>query len=148
VSQQGDAKALRIMMNYGCSVQVADVHGLTPLHYCCWAAEPAFDVAESILETDIRVLHMTNCRGASPLSYVREEHWTLWIEFFEKKMDIFWPQRDFIKADTEAELEPQPEVEPHPEVEAELEDAVSDREEEREKARTAFLFHWQSHSLK
>jgi hypothetical protein len=35
--------------------------------------------------------------------------------------------------------EPQPEVEPHPEVEAELEDAVSDREEESEKARTAFL---------
>jgi len=39
-------------------------------------------------------MHMTDCRGASPLSYVRKEHWGFWIEFLENKKDIFWPKRD------------------------------------------------------
>jgi hypothetical protein len=99
VSKQGDAKALRIMMNYGCSVQVADVHGLTPLHNCCGAAEPAFDVAECILETDIRGFQMADCYGACPLSYVKKEHWPLWIEFLEKRMNTSWPQRVSNEAD-------------------------------------------------
>jgi hypothetical protein len=103
VSRRGDAKALHVMMNHGCSVQVADDYGRTPLHDCCWAANPAFDVAEYILETDVRLLYMTDCRGASPLSYVRKEHWAFWIEFLESKKDIFWPQRDLAK---EGEEEP------------------------------------------
>jgi hypothetical protein len=103
VSRRGDAKALRVMIDHGCSVQVADDYGRTPLHDCCWATKPAFDVAEYILETDVRLLHMTDCRGASPLSYVRKEHWAFWIEFLESKKDIFWPQRDLAK---EGEEEP------------------------------------------
>jgi hypothetical protein len=94
VSRRGDAKALHVMMEHGCSVQVADDYGRTPLHDCCWAAKPAFDVAEYILEIDVRLLHMTDCHGATPLSYVRKEHWAFWIEFLEHKKEIFWPQRD------------------------------------------------------
>jgi hypothetical protein len=94
VSRRGDARALRVMINHGCSVQAADDYGRTPLHNCCLAAEPAFDVAEYILEIDVRLLHMTDCRGASPLSYVRKEHWAFWIEFLESKKDVFWPRRD------------------------------------------------------
>jgi hypothetical protein len=94
VSRRGDAKALHIMMEHGCSVQVADDYGRTPLHDCFRAIEPAFDVAEYILEIDVRLMHMTDCRGASPLSYVRKEHWGFWIEFLENKKDIFWPKRD------------------------------------------------------
>jgi hypothetical protein len=94
VSRRGDAKALHIMIDNGCKLQVADDYGRTPLHDCCWAAKPAFDVAEYILEIDVRLMHMTDCRGDSPLSYVRKEHWAIWIEFLEKKKDIFWPQRD------------------------------------------------------
>jgi ankyrin repeat protein len=98
VSRRGDAKALHLMIEHGCSVQVADDYGRTPLHDCCgWAATPAFDVAEYILECDVRLLHMTDCRGATPLSYVRKEHWGFWIEFLEHKKDIFWPQRDLAK---------------------------------------------------
>jgi hypothetical protein len=94
VSRRGDAKALHVMMEHGCSVQVVDDYGRTPLHDCCRAVEPAFDVAECILEIDVRLMHMTDCRGATPLSYVRKEHWAFWIEFLERKKDIFWPQRD------------------------------------------------------
>jgi hypothetical protein len=94
VARRGDAKALHVMMEHGCSVQVADDYGRTPLHDCCRAIEPAFDVAEYILESDVRLMHMTDCRGASPLSYVRKEHWGFWIEFLENKKDIFWPKRD------------------------------------------------------
>jgi hypothetical protein len=103
VSRRGDAKALHVMMEHGCSVQVADDYGRTPLHDCCWAAKPAFDVAEYILEIDVRLMHMTDCRGASPLSYVRKEHWAFWIEFLEHKKDIFWPKRDLA---TDGEEEP------------------------------------------
>ena len=94
VSRRGDAKALHIMIEHGCSVQVADDYGRTPLHDCCRAIEPAFDVAEYILEIDVRLMHMTDCRGATPLSYVRKEHWAFWIEFLENKKEIFWPKRD------------------------------------------------------
>jgi hypothetical protein len=97
VSRRGDAKALHVMMENGCSVQVADDYGRTPLHDCCWAAKPAFDVAEYILEIDVRLMQMTDCRGATPLSYVRKEHWAFWIEFLEQKKDIFWPKRDLAK---------------------------------------------------
>jgi hypothetical protein len=97
VSRRGDAKALHVMMENGCSVQVADDYGRTPLHDCCWSFKPAFDVAEYILEIDVRLMQMTDCRGASPLSYVRKENWAFWIEFLEHKKDIFWPQRDLAK---------------------------------------------------
>jgi hypothetical protein len=97
VSRRGNAKALHVMIEHGCSVQVADDYGRTPLHDCCRAIEPAFDVAEYILEIDVRLMHMTDCRGASPLSYVRKEHWGFWIEFLENKKDIFWPKRDLAK---------------------------------------------------
>lgn len=36
---------------------------------------------------------MTDSRGAVPLSYVRREHWPLWIEFLESKKDVWWPPK-------------------------------------------------------
>lgn len=37
------------------------------------------------------LFHMTDSRGAVPLSYVRREHWPLWIKFLEAKKDAWWP---------------------------------------------------------
>ena len=37
------------------------------------------------------LFHMTDSRGAVPLSYVRREHWPLWIKFLESKKDAWWP---------------------------------------------------------
>jgi ankyrin repeat protein len=94
VSRRGDAKALQILIDNGCNMQVADDYGRLPLHDCCWAADPAFEVADIILAADPRLFYMTDARGAVPLSYVRKEHWPLWIEYLESKKDMLWPTRD------------------------------------------------------
>jgi hypothetical protein len=100
VSRRGDAEALQILVDNGCNLQVADDYGRTPLHDCCWAADPAFEVADIILAVDPRLFYMTDSRGAVPLSYVRKEHWPLWIEYLESKKDTLWPMRD-LKTDGE-----------------------------------------------
>jgi hypothetical protein len=94
VSRRGDSKGLQILIDNGCNLQVADDYGRTPLHDCCWAADPAFEVAELILAVDPRLFYMTDLRGAVPLTYVRKEHWPLWIEYLESKKDILWPKRN------------------------------------------------------
>jgi hypothetical protein len=94
VSRRGDSKALQILVDNGCNLQVADDYGRTPLHDCCWAADPAFEVAEIILAADPRLFYMTDSRGAVPLSYVRKEHWPLWIEYLESKKHMLWPTRN------------------------------------------------------
>jgi hypothetical protein len=102
VSRRGDAKGLQILIDNGCNLQVADDYGRTPLHDCCWAADPAFEVADLILAVDPRLFYMTDLRGAVPLSYVRKEHWPAWIEYLESKKDILWPKRK-LKIDGEEE---------------------------------------------
>jgi ankyrin repeat protein len=94
VSRRGDSKALQILVDNGCNLQVADDYGRTPFHDCCWAADPAFEVAEIILAADPRLFYMTDSRGAVPLSYVRKEHWPLWIEYLESKKHMLWPTRN------------------------------------------------------
>jgi hypothetical protein len=94
VSRRGDSKALQILIDHGCTVQAADDYGRTPLHDACWAAIPAFDVADIILKKDPRMLFMTDSRGATPLAYVRKDHWAAWIEYLEVKKKHFWPVRD------------------------------------------------------
>jgi len=91
VCRRGDADLLEIMLENGSSVQVADDYGRTPLHDACWAATPSFDTVEQIASRDITLFHMTDSRGAVPLSYVRREHWSEWIDFLERKKDTWWP---------------------------------------------------------
>lgn len=112
VCRRGDAKALNIFMQNGANLQVADDYGRTPLHDCCWSASPAFDVAEVLMNADIRLLHMTDCRGAVPLSYVRKEHWAAWIEFLESNKANWWPKRN-LKKQGEEESPPLTEVGPN-----------------------------------
>ena len=92
ICRLGDMKLLTVMLDAGCDVQIADDYGRTPLHDACWAATPAFDVVETLMERDIRLFHMSDCRGALPLSYVRKEHWALWLQFLESKKEVFWPR--------------------------------------------------------
>ena len=37
------------------------------------------------------LFHMTDARGSTPLSYVRQEHWGRWIKFLQSKKDEYWP---------------------------------------------------------
>ena len=59
--------------------------------------QPCFEVVELLLNQDRRLMHIVDCRGASPLSYVKSEHWPEWIEFFERHKDIWWPHRQIEK---------------------------------------------------
>lgn len=93
ICRRGQAATIKVMLKHGCNLQVADDYGRTPLHDACWAARPCFDVVELLLERDVRLFHMTDCRGATPLSYVRKDHWPAWIAFLEAHKDTYWPMR-------------------------------------------------------
>jgi Ankyrin repeats (3 copies) len=95
ICRRGDSTLLSVMLEAGCDVQVSDDYGRTPLHDACWAAnKPAFDVVEKLIErVDVSLFYMTDCHGAAPLSYVREEHWAQWLQFLESKKDVYWPHR-------------------------------------------------------
>ena len=94
VCRRGDHKLLRILLEAGCSLQVTDDYGRTPLHDACWRAEPSFEVVQLILDSDKHLLHLLDCRGAAPLSYVKKDNYTSWVTFLESKVDRFWPARD------------------------------------------------------
>lgn len=95
VCRRGDAELLQIMLDAGATLQMADDMGRTPLHDCCWRAEPCFEMVEMILNHDSRMFHMTDSRGALPLSYVKNtEHWGEWRDFINAKKDTYWPKRD------------------------------------------------------
>jgi hypothetical protein len=93
ICRRGNHEMLDIFIRNGCTLQFADDYGRTPLHDACWAAEPAFDIFQTIMKHDARLVHMIDARGHLPLNYVRKEHWGEWIEFLEANKDIYWPPR-------------------------------------------------------
>jgi Ankyrin repeats (3 copies) len=105
VCRRGDQKLLQIMIQNGCDIQVADDYGRTPLHDACWAASPAFETVQLLLDKDPTLLQMTDCRGSLPLSYVRKEHWEEWSEFLESKKDTYWPNLTTVVNGTDATSE-------------------------------------------
>lgn len=94
VCRRGDSKLLKVLKDAGCSLQVTDDFGRTPLHDACWTAEPNFETVDIILDTDLRLLNVVDCRGSSPLSYVKRDHWGKWIAYFQSKMEQYWSPRD------------------------------------------------------
>eukprot|EP00560_Eucampia_antarctica_P009579 CAMPEP_0197828134 /NCGR_PEP_ID=MMETSP1437-20131217/4773_1 /TAXON_ID=49252 ORGANISM="Eucampia antarctica, Strain CCMP1452" /NCGR_SAMPLE_ID=MMETSP1437 /ASSEMBLY_ACC=CAM_ASM_001096 /LENGTH=450 /DNA_ID=CAMNT_0043429251 /DNA_START=162 /DNA_END=1514 /DNA_ORIENTATION=- len=94
VCRRGNYELLKVFTDAGCSVQVSDDFGRTPLHDACWTSEPCFKSVELILEKDLRLLNIRDCRGFTPLSYVKKQDWSKWIEFFNRKKDIYWLARD------------------------------------------------------
>lgn len=97
VCRRGDHKLLKIFLDHGSSVQVSDDFGRTPLHDACWTTSPCFKSVEMLLNKDLRLLHIKDCRGASPLSYVKQENWGAWKEFLDRQKDVWWPHRDVDK---------------------------------------------------
>jgi ankyrin repeat protein len=94
VCRRGDHRLLRIMLEAGCSLQVTDDYGRTPLHDACWRADPSFETVKLILDSDQHLLHLLDCRGAAPLSYIKKENYGKWMDFLEANVDTFWPRRD------------------------------------------------------
>lgn len=94
VCRRSDYKMLGLMVENGSSVQVSDDFGRTPLHDACWTARPNFECVRILLERDVRLLRIVDCRGCSPLSYIKRELWADWIDFFDSQKDVFWKPRD------------------------------------------------------
>jgi hypothetical protein len=94
VCRRGDHKLLKIFLDHGCSVQVSDDFGRTPLHDACWTTKPCFKSVQLLLNRDPRLLHVVDCRGADPLSYVKEENWGEWMNFLDSQKEVWWPHRD------------------------------------------------------
>lgn len=92
--RRGDTVMLNILLDAGADLQISDDYGRTPLHDACWAATPCFDIVDIILKKDVRMLHLTDSRGALPLSYVRKDDWAQWSEYLESKKEIYWKPRD------------------------------------------------------
>jgi len=92
--RRGNIELLKIFSEYGCEVQICDDFGRTPLHDACWTVEPQFDVVRLLLTRDRRLLNIVDCRGSSPLQYVKRDNWPLWVEFLDSVKDVFWPMRD------------------------------------------------------
>lgn len=94
VCRRGEMDLLQVLKDAGTSLQVSDDFGRTPLHDACWTATPNFDVVDLILRTDSRLLRICDCRGASPLSYVKRDNWSAWVEYLTSRKEEFWPSRD------------------------------------------------------
>jgi hypothetical protein len=97
VCRRGNFNLLKTFIDGGCSVQVSDDFGRTPLHDACWTSEPCFKSVELVLDKDIRLFNIRDCRGFTPLNYVKRENWSKWIEFFNSKKHIYWSYRDVKK---------------------------------------------------
>jgi hypothetical protein len=83
---------LQTLLAGGCSLQISDDYGRTPLHDACWQSDnPCFDTVRRILETDKNLIFMKDIRGATPLSYVKKESHAQWIDFLLSEFDRFWP---------------------------------------------------------
>jgi len=105
ICRRGATEFLKVLMSSGCSLQVSDDYGRTPLHDACWAAKPSFETIDIILRSDRRLLHLTDCRGAVPLSYVRKDHWKAWLEYLESRKNELWPVRNTRVVGEEAQPE-------------------------------------------
>lgn len=94
VCRRGEHALLKVLLDHGSTIQVSDDFGRTPLHDACWTAKPCFKSVEMLLERDLRLLHIVDCRGSPPLEYVKKESWSAWVDFFERKKEVYWPQRN------------------------------------------------------
>jgi hypothetical protein len=93
VCKAGNKKLLQVFLDHGASVQFANDYGRTPLHEACSATKPRFDLFEQVLKRDPHLIFLTDVRGATPLSYIRMEHYDPWIRQLEAILDVYWPRR-------------------------------------------------------
>ena len=82
------------ILSHIADLRLMDDYGRCPLHDACWRADPDFNIVSLILSYDVSLLLVKDCRGFTPLKYVRPEHWLQWCVFLFLQKDIYWPRRD------------------------------------------------------
>ena len=91
VCRRGNVALLEVMLRHGCSLQVADEFGRTPLHDALYAKQPAFALVKRILQEDPHLINLADARGHLAFDYVRKEHCDEWIAFLDEIVDSIWP---------------------------------------------------------
>lgn len=89
--RRGDFHLVKFMVELGGSLAITDDYGRTPLHDACWTPMPCLDVVMFILNSNLRLIHLTDTRGSSPLAYIRKEHYGVWCSFFDYQKEKWWP---------------------------------------------------------
>ena len=92
VCRHGKVELFRILLAFDVDIQQTDDYGRTPMHDSCWASQPSFEIAKSLIERDPALLFLFDARGSLPLSYVTKALWGEWNEFLEDSMDTFFPR--------------------------------------------------------
>jgi len=73
------------------SLYVRDDFGRTPMHDCCWRAEPDLELFDMLLDEAPELLLLSDKRGHTPLDYSRREHWTSLVPFLKERAHKFKP---------------------------------------------------------
>jgi ankyrin repeat protein len=89
--RRSDFAVVDFILSHGGNETMVDDFGRTPLHDACWRSEPGLDIVTILLDRNPDLLRYADRRGASPLSYVREEDWLEWCAFLFFQKDRYWP---------------------------------------------------------
>ena len=92
--RRGNVEILKFLLAHGAKVDICDDQGRTPLHDACWN-RPSFECVKIILELNLHLLRVMDCRGAPPLDYIKREHWPEWRKFFDMVKEKYWAPRGF-----------------------------------------------------
>ena len=91
VCRHGKTDLFRVLVAYDVDLQQCDDYGRTPMHDCCWASKPSFEIAKCILLRDPSLLFLFDARGSLPLSYVTKSLYGEWNFFMRDMMDQLFP---------------------------------------------------------
>ncbi|KAJ1429442.1 hypothetical protein B484DRAFT_348119 [Ochromonadaceae sp. CCMP2298] len=99
--RRADHDVLDFILTHGGSISIVDDYGRTPLHDACWRAEPRFDIVTMILDINRDLIRYRDARGATPLHYVRPDHWTQWCAYLYHQRERYWPLKMVLPSSTD-----------------------------------------------
>ncbi|KAL7458842.1 hypothetical protein ACHAWC_010506 [Mediolabrus comicus] len=91
VCRRGVTELVKVFIDCGAEVCLADSLGRTPLHYVAWANPPSFEAAKMILMVEPRLLCVMDKHGKTPLDFVPIGHASAWIDFIDTLKGSLWP---------------------------------------------------------
>mmetsp|Transcript_28837 Transcript_28837/g.60701 ORF Transcript_28837/g.60701 Transcript_28837/m.60701 type:complete len:783 (+) Transcript_28837:2-2350(+) len=89
--KRGFHEQVKVFVDLGAEVKIADGFGRTPLHYVAWSPTPCFESAQILLEADARLLYVTDHFGKTPLDFVGDSDRSKWVNFLESVKEKLWP---------------------------------------------------------
>ncbi len=72
-----------LVLEAGVTLRVRDDYGRTPLHDALWTAEPNLELVDFIITHCPDLLYIKDRRDFTPLSFVRQRNWAVWVKFLE-----------------------------------------------------------------